>query len=186
MILTELLLIAISLGMDSFSVSICKGLAMEKIEMKKALKIALVFGVFQGLMPTIGFFLGKTFSSLITNVDHWIAFILLSFIGINMIREAFSKEEEDVDDKVDFKTLCVLGLATSIDALIVGITFSLMEVNILLAASIITIITFAMCVVGVKIGTIFGCKFGKKAEFVGGLILVLMGVKILLEHLSII
>ena len=181
----ELLLIAFGLGMDSFSVSICKGLAMKQIEIKKVIKIALVFGLFQGIMPTIGFFLGKTFSSLIINIDHWIAFILLGVIGINMIKEAFSDEEENVDDKVDLKTLCVLGLATSIDALIIGITFSLMNVNIFLAASIITGITFSMCIIGVKLGNILGCKFGKKAEILGGVILILMGTKILLEHLSI-
>lgn len=181
----ELLLIAFGLGMDSFSVSICKGLAMKQIEIKKVIKIALVFGLFQGIMPTIGFFLGKTFSSLIINIDHWIAFILLGVIGINMIKEAFSDEEENVDDKVDLKTLCVLGLATSIDALIIGITFSLMNVNIFLAASIITGITFFMCIIGVKLGNILGCKFGKKAEILGGVILILMGTKILLEHLSI-
>lgn len=181
----ELLLIAFGLGMDSFSVSICKGLAMKQIEIKKVIKIALVFGLFQGIMPTIGFFLGKTFSSLIINIDHWIAFILLGVIGINMIKEAFSDEEENVDDKVDLKTLCVLGLATSIDALIIGITFSLMNVNIFLAASIITGITFIMCIIGVKLGNILGCKFGKKAEILGGVILILMGTKILLEHLSI-
>ena len=181
----ELLLIAFGLGMDSFSVSICKGLAMKQIEIKKVIKIALVFGLFQGIMPKIGLFLGKTFSSLIINIDHWIAFILLGVIGINMIKEAFSDEEENVDDKVDLKTLCVLGLATSIDALIIGITFSLMNVNIFLAASIITGITFFMCIIGVKLGNILGCKFGKKAEILGGVILILMGTKILLEHLSI-
>ena len=137
-------------------------------------------------MPVIGYFLGTTFENLVTKIDHWIAFGLLVFIGINMLKEAFGNDCENCNDSVDFKTMLVLAIATSIDALAVGITFAFLKTNIVLASILIAIITFAVCIIGVKIGNKFGDKYERKAETVGGLILILMGIKILLEHLSII
>ena len=182
----EILLIGIGLAMDAFAVSICKGLSMKSMSWKKAIIVGLYFGVFQALMPVIGFFLGATFEGVVTQVDHWIAFGLLTFIGINMLKEALGKDEENHDDSVDFKTMSMLAIATSIDALAVGITFAFLKVNMILASSMIGIVTFAICVIGVKIGNKFGDKYERKAETVGGLILILMGIKILLEHLGII
>ena len=137
-------------------------------------------------MPVIGYFLGTTFESLVTKFDHWIAFVLLLAIGGSMVKEAFSKEEENKNDKVDFKTMSILALATSIDALAVGITFAFFEVNVLLAVTIIGLITFIISIIGVKIGNRFGDKYQSKAELTGGIILILLGIKILLEHLNII
>lgn len=182
----EVLLIGVGLAMGAFAVSVCKGLSMKKLDWKKAIIIALYFGVFQALMPAIGYFLGATFQSLVTNIDHWIAFILLALIGGNMIKESFGGESENCNDKVDFKTMVVLAIATSIDALAVGITFAFLKTNVLSAISIIGVVTFFICLIGVKIGNKFGCKYESKAEFVGGLILILMGIKILIEHLGII
>ena len=182
----EILLIAIGLAMDAFAVSICKGLSMKKMSWKKAIIVGLYFGIFQALMPVMGYFLGATFESLVTQIDHWIAFALLTFIGINMLKEAFAKNEENQNDSVEFKTMVVLAIATSIDALAIGITFAFLQVNMILATLIIGIVTFAICVIGVKIGNKFGDKYERKAETVGGLILILMGIKILLEHLGII
>lgn len=172
--------------MDAFAVSICKGLSMKKLDWKKAIIIALYFGIFQAVMPVIGYFLGTTFESLVTQIDHWIAFILLGIIGINMIKEAFSNDSENVNDKVDFKTMIILAIATSIDALAIGITFAFFKTNLLLAVIIIGIITFMLSLIGVKIGNKFGNKYEKKAEIFGGVILILIGVKILIEHLEII
>ena len=180
----EILLIAIGLAMDAFAVSVCKGLSMKKMSWKKAIIVGLYFGAFQGLMPVIGYFLGATFESLVTKIDHWISFILLTFIGLNMLKEAFSEDTENCNDNVDFKTMIVLAIATSIDALAVGITFAFLQTNILIAALTIGIITFVISVLGVKIGNRFGDKYERKAETVGGLILILMGTKILLEHLG--
>ena len=182
----ELVLIAIGLAMDAFAVSICKGLSMKKMSWKKAIIIGGYFGAFQGLMPVIGYFLGTSFERFVTKIDHWIAFGLLGFIGINMLKEAFGNETENCNDNVDLKTMVVLAIATSIDALAVGITFAFLKTNIVLASLIIAIITFAVCIIGVKIGNKFGDKYERKAETVGGLILIFMGIKILLEHLSII
>ena len=182
----ELLLIAIGLAMDAFAVSICKGLAMKKMNWKKAIIVGLYFGIFQALMPVIGYFLGTTFESLVTKVDHWIAFILLAFIGGKMLKEAFDNNSEGYNDSVNFKTMVVLAIATSIDALAIGITFAFFDVNIVLAVSIIGIITFIISVLGVKIGNRFGDKYQNKAQLMGGIILVLLGFKILLEHLEII
>ena len=182
----EILLLGIGLAMDAFAVSICKGLSMKKMNWKNAIIIALYFGGFQALMPMIGYFLGTTFESLVTIFDHWIAFVLLSVIGGNMIKESFDKEEEKKNDDVDFKTMIVLALATSIDALAVGITFAFLDVNLLLAISIIGIITFIISILGVKVGNKFGDRYQNKAELVGGIILVVLGIKILLEHLGII
>jgi putative Mn2+ efflux pump MntP len=184
--LVEILLLAVGLAMDAFTVSICKGLSMKKMNWKKAIIIAFYFGVFQAIMPVLGYFLGTTFESLITKFDHWVAFILLLAIGGNMIKESFDKEDEKKNDKVDFKTMVILALATSIDALAIGITFAFLDVNLALAVSIIGIITFIISIFGVKIGNRFGNKYQNKAELAGGIILVLLGIKILLEHLGII
>ena len=182
----EIILIAVSLAMDAFAVSICKGLSMIKMDWKKAIIIGLYFGIFQGGMPLIGYFLGVGFEESIKFIDHWIAFGLLAFIGGNMIKEALSKNDEDeVDDSVDFKTMIVLAIATSIDALAVGVTFAFLNVNILLAVALIGIITFVISCIGVKLGNVFGDKYEKKAELAGGVVLVLIGLKILLEHLGI-
>ena len=182
----EILLISIGLAMDAFAVSICKGLSLKTMSWKKAIIVGLYFGFFQALMPLIGYFLGATFESVVTKVDHWIAFILLGIIGINMLKEAFGNDEENQNDKVDFKTMIMLAIATSIDALAVGITFAFLKVNMVIATIMIGIVTFAICVIGVKIGNKFGDKYERKAEVVGGLILIFMGIKILLEHLGII
>ena len=184
--LVEILLLAVGLAMDAFAVSICKGLSMKKMNWKKAIIIAFYFGVFQAIMPVLGYFLDTTFESLITKFDHWVAFILLLAIGGNMIKESFDKEDEKKNDKVDFKTMVILALATSIDALAIGITFAFLDVNLALAVSIIGIITFIISIFGVKIGNRFGNKSQNKAELAGGIILVLLGIKILLEHLGII
>ena len=182
----EIILIAVSLAMDAFAVSICKGLSMKKMDWKKAIIIGLYFGIFQGGMPLIGYILGVGFEESIKFIDHWIAFGLLAFIGGNMIKEALSKNDEDeVDDSVDFKTMIVLAIATSIDALAVGVTFAFLNVNILLAVALIGIITFVISCIGVKLGNVFGDKYEKKAELAGGVVLVLIGLKILLEHLGI-
>lgn len=181
----ETSLIAIGLAMDAFSVAICKGLSMQKFEIKKAVIIGLYFGIFQGVMPLLGFLLGGTFAETIEKYDHWVAFVLLAIIGINMIREAFDKDEE-VNDKVDFKSMIWLAIATSIDALTVGITFSFLKVNIGFVALLIAMVTYVLSVLGVLIGNKFGCKYKAKAEVAGGIILLLMGVKIVLEHLTII
>ena len=173
----EILLIAIGLAMDAFAVSVCKGLSMKKMSWKKAIIVGLYFGIFQALMPVIGYFLGTTFESLVTQIDHWIAFGLLIFIGLNMLKEAFSKDSENCNDKVDVKTMFILAIATSIDALAVGITFAFLNVNLLLAILIIGITTFAISVIGVKIGNKFGDKYERKAEVVGGLILIFIGIK---------
>ena len=183
--LFEIIVIAIGLAMDAFAVSVCKGLSMKKIDWKKAIIIAVYFGIFQALMPVLGYFLGSSFSAFVQKVDHWIAFILLSIIGVNMIKESTDDEVEKRNDNVDFKTMVVLAIATSIDALAVGVTFAFFEVNILIAISIIGIITFILSIFGVIIGNKFGDKFQNKAEFAGGIILIIIGLKILLEHLGI-
>ena len=182
--LVSLFLIAVGLSMDAFAVSICKGLAMQKITIKKALIVGLWFGGFQGLMPAIGYLLGTQFEKYITNIDHWIAFVLLFIIGGNMIKEALSKEEEDANDSLAFKEMLLLALATSIDALAVGVTFAFLKVQIIPAVSFIGVITFTLSAIGVKIGNIFGSRYKSKAELAGGIILILMGCKILLEHLG--
>lgn len=182
--LFSLFLIALGLSMDAFAVAICKGLAMQKITIKKALIVGLWFGGFQGLMPAVGYLLGTQFESYITNIDHWIAFVLLFIIGGNMIKETLSKDEEDASDSLAFKEMLVLALATSIDALAVGVTFAFLKVQIIPAVIFIGAITFTVSSLGVKIGNIFGCRYKAKAEFAGGIILILMGCKILLEHLG--
>ena len=178
----ETVLIGGGLAMDAFAVSVCKGLSMRKMEWKKATIVALYFGFFQFLMPMMGYILGIRFSNLLENIDHWIAFGLLVFIGGKMVKESFDKEE-NVNDSTDFKTMLVLAIATSIDALAVGITYAFLETkNVISSFLIIGIITFVISLVGVKIGNKFGDKYGAKAEFVGGFILVFIGFKILIEH----
>lgn len=183
MSLFELFLIAVGLSMDAFAVSICKGLSMQKLNQKHALLIGLYFGGFQALMPFIGYSLGIHFQDAIVAYDHWVAFILLCLIGANMMKEARSNEEESVSASVHFKEMVVLAVATSIDALAVGVTFAFLQVNIIPAISFIGMITFTLSVIGVKVGNVFGVKYKSKAEFIGGLILVLIGAKILIEHL---
>lgn len=181
----ELLLLSIGLGMDAFAVAICKGISMKKMDWKKAFIIGLYFGGFQAIMPVIGYFLGSTFENIITNFDHWVAFFLLTIIGGNMIKDSFSEESDNFCDDVNFKTMIVLAIATSIDALAVGITFAFLKVNLILAISLIGIITFILSIIGTKVGNRFGDKYENKAEFIGGIILILLGLKILLEHLGI-
>ena len=182
----ELLLLSVGLGMDAFAVSVCKGISMKKMDWKKAIIIGLYFGGFQVLMPVIGYFLGSALESLITNIDHWIAFILLGIIVGKMIKDSFADESDNCNDDVSFKTMFVLAVATSIDALAIGITFAFLNVNLILAITIIGVITFILAVIGIKIGNRFGDKYQNKAELVGGIILALLGIKILLEHLNII
>lgn len=170
--------------MDAFAVSVCKGLAMKKLSWKKAFIIGLWFGGFQALMPSIGYLLGTRFERYVTAIDHWIAFILLALIGISMIKDALSREEEQANDSVDVKTMLLLAVATSIDALAVGITYAFLQVRIVPAVSFIGVITLILSVIGVKIGNVFGLKYKSKAEIFGGIILILMGLKILLEHLG--
>ena len=180
-----LVTLAVGLAMDAFAVSICKGLAMREKVLKKGIIVGLWFGGFQALMPTIGFFLGTQFKDQITSIDHWIAFVLLGLIGINMVKEALSNEEEQADDSIAVKEMFMLAVATSIDALAVGITFAFLNVHIVSAASIIGVCTFLISFAGVKIGNIFGTKYKSKAELAGGIILILLGFKILFEHLHI-
>ncbi len=170
--------------MDAFAVAICKGLATYKLKKRHMIITGAWFGSFQALMPLLGYFLGTAFEKYVTAVDHYIAFILLGGIGANMIKEAFSKEENEADCSFSFKTMLVMAIATSIDALAVGITFALLpDVNILAAVLFIGIITFILSALGVKIGNVFGAKWKSKAEIAGGVILIILGTKILIEHL---
>ena len=183
-----LLLLAVGLSMDAFAVSVCKGLSMKKASLKAGAICGAWFGGFQALMPLIGFFLGKLFASAIESFDHWVAFGLLAIIGANMLKEAFGKEEEEEarDADLSVKTMFVMAIATSIDAMAVGISLAMAgNVNIWAAVALIGVITFALSAVGVKIGNVFGSRFEKKAQIAGGVILILLGAKILLEHLGI-
>ena len=182
---TTILLISLGLAMDAFAVAICKGLAMRKMHWNKAIIVGLYFGFFQAIMPTIGYFLGKTFEKSVTSIDHWIALILLVAIGVNMIKEALKKDSEDCNDNVEPKTMIILAIATSIDALAVGITFACLNIKIIQPVTSIGIITFILSVIGVKIGNKFGNKYKNKSQILGGLTLILLGIKILLEHLGI-
>ena len=192
--LIEVIILAVGLAMDAFAVSVCKGLAMKKATFKNALICGIWFGGFQGLMPFIGYLLGASFAQYINVISAWIAFALLSLIGGNMIREALSKDEETASADLDIKTMLVMAIATSIDALAVGIAFACEKINILavsdivntlIGVGIIGIITCIISCFGVKIGNVFGSKFNSKAEFCGGLILIFIGVKILLEYFGI-
>lgn len=186
----ELMLLAVGLSMDAFAVSICKGLAMKKATLKAGLTCGAWFGGFQGLMPLIGYFLGSMFAEAIEAVDHWVAFVLLAIIGINMLKEAFEKKDgcccEDTDADLSVKTMFVMAVATSIDALAVGISLAMAgDVNIAAAVLLIGLFTCGFCTLGVKIGNVFGSRFETKAQVAGGVILILLGTKILLEHLGI-
>lgn len=183
--LTELFILAVGLAMDAFAVSVCKGLALGKINWKHMCIAGAWFGGFQALMPLIGYFLGSAFTDLITNISHWIAFVLLVIIGGNMIKESFGADEE-VDGSMGVKTMFLMAIATSIDALAVGVTFAFLQVNIIAAVSFIGVVTFICSALGVKIGSIFGSRYRSKAELGGGVILILIGLKILLEGLGII
>lgn len=182
----ELLLLAVGLSMDAFAVSVCKGLAMKKATLKAELTCGVWFGGFQALMPVIGFFLGALFADAIEAFDHWVAFILLAIIGVNMLKEALSQEEETASADMCVKTMFIMAVATSIDALAVGISLAMAgSVNILAAALLIGVCTFLLSAIGVKIGNVFGSRYEKKAQMAGGIILILLGVKILMEHLGI-
>ena len=181
----ELFILAVGLSMDAFAVSICKGLTVGKVKPIHSITAGIYFGGFQALMPTIGYLLGIKFQAMINEIDHWVAFVLLVIIGLNMIKESRSNEEENLDASFDFKTMLPLAVATSIDALAVGITFAFLNVHIVSAASMIGVCTFLISFAGVKIGNIFGTKYKSKAELAGGIILILLGFKILFEHLHI-
>ena len=181
----ELLLIAVSKSMDAFAVSICKGLSVRRVEKKHALSVGLWFGGFQGLMPVIGFALTALFAGYIEAVSSYIAFVLLVFIGGNMIREALGKEEEEVDDSFAFRTMLTLAIATSIDALAVGVTLRLQGADILLAAPMIAVTTGVLSPIGLKVGNVFGARYKSKAELAGGVVLVALGIKFLLEGLGV-
>ena len=184
--ITEIFLIGVGLSMDAFAVSICKGLSCQKLKVRHYLCVGLWFGGFQALMPTLGYLLGSTFAEYISSIDHWIAFGLLVIIGANMIREALKKGEEEVNSSFGVKTMLLLAIATSIDALAVGVTFALTGVSIVLSASIIGCTTFVLSAVGLWVGHVFGAKYKTKAQITGGVVLILIGIKILLEHLEII
>ena len=181
-----LLLLAVGLSMDAFAVSVCKGLALKKVSLRHMCIVGAWFGGFQALMPSLGYLLGSRFEQYITAIDHWIAFVLLVLIGANMIREALSKEEaEEANASLAFKTMLLMAVATSIDALAVGITFAFLSVHIVPAALTIGATTFLLSAAGVKVGSVFGLRYKKRAESAGGVILCLLGVKILLEHLGV-
>lgn len=181
----ELLLVAVGLAMDAFAVAVCKGLSLRALKLRQALLVGLWFGLFQGLMPALGYLLGSAFSGPVQSVDHWIAFVLLALIGGNMLREALQGDEEEVDPSLSFGVMFLLAVATSIDALAVGITFAFLNVNLLLAVGSIGVVTFVISSAGVKVGNLFGARYKSKAEFLGGVVLILMGLKILLEHLGV-
>jgi len=187
MTLVELLLVAIGLSMDAFAVSVCKGLEMKKVTVKKTVLIAGLFGGFQALMPLIGWLIGIQFSRMIQTYDHWIAFILLTLIGVKMIYEAVKEEHDEacpIDDRLNIKQLLVLAVATSIDALAIGVTLAFLDVNIIHSVGFIGTITVIICSIGVYLGHRFGGWFNDKAEMIGGVILIGIGLKILIEHLQ--
>lgn len=184
--LWELFVIAVGLSMDAFAVSICKGLSVRKLTLKHCLLAGLYFGGFQAAMPMAGYLLGIRFQQMITSVDHWIAFVLLCLIGGNMARESLKNEEGDgLDDSFDVKTMLMLAVVTSIDALAVGVTFAFLNVRIVPAVSFIGTVTFCLSAAGIKAGNLFGNKYESKAELAGGVILIVMGTKILLDHLGV-
>ena len=180
----ELFILAVGLSMDAFAVAVCKGLSIRTLLPRHTIIVGLWFGGFQALMPLIGWLLGSAFADMIAAVDHWIAFVLLAVIGGNMIKEALGKEEEDCDPSLAPMTMLVLALATSIDALAVGVTFAFLRVDILPAVTLIGACTFVLSTAGVKVGNLFGTRYKSKAELFGGVVLVLIGLKILLEHLG--
>lgn len=183
MTVIELIILAAGLAMDAFAVSVCKGLSVQKYQKRQSVIAGLYFGGFQAAMPLLGWLLGRQFESLIKNIDHWIAFALLVLIGANMIREAVKNEDESVNASFSPKTMLPLAVATSIDALAVGVTFAFLNVEIAPAVSVIGVITFVFSAAGVKIGNAFGAKYKSKAELAGGIALIAIGIKILIEHL---
>ena len=182
MSLWELFVIAVGLSMDAFAVSVCKGLSVQKVKPKHYLIVAAYFGGFQALMPLLGYLLGVRFEAMVANVDHWIAFVLLGLIGANMVRESRAGEEK-LDDSFTVSTMLLLAVATSIDALAIGVTFAFLGVNIVEAITLIGITTGIISGVGLKIGNVFGSRYKSKAEMAGGIVLILMGIKILVQHL---
>ncbi len=184
MSLWELFIIAVGLSMDAFAVSVCKGLSVRKLEWKHCLLAGLYFGGFQALMPLMGYFFGIQFQHMITSVDHWIAFVLLGLIGAGMIKES-REDEECLNDSFDIRTMLMLAVATSIDDLAVGVTFAFLNVQILPAVCFIGLVTFILSAAGIRIGHVFGAKYKSRAELAGGVILIIMGVKILIEHLGV-
>lgn len=188
--LFELFIIAVGLSMDAFAVSICKGLSLGKIKLKHMLLAGIWFGAFQAIMPAAGYFLGSFFADMITKYAHWVAFVLLAIIGGNMIKESREEDECDcdcgADAAMDAKTMFLLAVATSIDAAVVGVSFAFLKVQILPAVLFIGAVTFTCSAIGVKIGSVFGTRYRSRAEFVGGLVLILIGVKTLIEGLGII
>lgn len=181
--LLSLFLIAVGLSMDAFAVSVCKGLATPKYKLKYSMICGAWFGGFQALMPAVGYLLGVNFKKYITAIDHWIAFVLLALIGFNMIREALKNDDEGADPSFTAKSMSLLAVATSIDALAIGITFAFLDVNIVAAVLFIGVCTFVISAAGVKIGSVFGTRFKSKAEIAGGAILIILGLRILIEHL---
>lgn len=184
MSIVSLFLISISLSMDAFAVSVCKGMYLSKKDYKKIVIISLYFGLFQAIMPFTGYFLASSFSNVVSKVDHFIAFILLTIIGISMIFDSFN--ETEINDKTDFKTMFLFAIATSIDALVVGVTFAFLNVNIYFAVTLIGILTFVISFIGVLLGMTFKNKYGSKATIFGGITLILIGISILFSHLGII
>ena len=178
----ELLLISVGLAMDAFAVSVGKGMTLKSVRPRHALTAGLWFGVFQGLMPLIGYFVGQSFAEYVVSVDHWIAFGLLTLIGVNMIREAMSGEEEEVDGSFGVRTMLVMAIATSIDALAVGISMAFLNVDIWFSAAVICVVTLLISAAGVYLGSAFGTRLGSKAGIVGGVILIAIGIKIVVEH----
>ncbi len=183
--LIELFILAVGLSMDAFAVSVCKGLAMERVTWRRAVVPGLWFGAFQGLMPLLGWLLGSRFAQYITAVDHWIAFALLAILGVNMLREARRADDGEADASLGVKTMLAMAVATSIDALAVGITFAFLTVDIVPAVCFIACVTFVISTLGVKVGALFGDRFQAKAEALGGIILIVLGVKLLLEHVGV-
>ena len=181
--ISELLLIGVGLSMDAFAVSIGKGLSTKCLKPRHYLSVGAWFGGFQALMPIIGFLLGVSFASLVESFDHWIAFVLLSIIGINMIRESLHGDDCEICPDFSIRSMFMLAIATSIDALAVGVSFAFLQIDILPAASIIGVTTFILSMIGLRIGNIFGCRYKSKAEFAGGVVLIIIGIKILTEHL---
>lgn len=183
----ETVILAVSLSMDAFAVALCKGLSLKKINLKNCLTVGLWFGAFQGLMPLLRYLLGSTFAEKIQSIDHWVAFVLLAIIGANMIKESLEKDEECVDCSLGFKAMLPMAIATSIDALAVGVSFAFTEFSpdwfVYVAFVLIGIITYTLSAIGVKVGNIFGTKYKSKAEFVGGAVLIVLGLKILIEGL---
>ena len=181
----ELMLLAVGLSMDALAVSICKGLAMDRVTLGRMVLVGLWFGGFQGLMPLLGWLLGSRFSLYITAIDHWIAFALLAILGINMLREARSGDTEEASASLGFRVMFAMAVATSIDALAVGITFAFLRVDIVMSVGLISATTFVLALAGVVVGHRFGARYEKAATIAGGIVLVLIGTKILLEHLGI-